>query len=251
MPNNITNVLEFDCSEERFREIAEYLRGGSTESLGHVDFNTLIPMPKSLDIEAGSRGEQGFQAYKKFIAEASRTKESKIPALEAKYKAKFEKDPETWELGKQYFENIRDYGAPNWYDWCCNHWNTKWNAYDCVPIDPSDKMLIFETAWDSVPPIVEALSRKFPDIEISYGWADEDIGYNVGRLSIKDGKVLSTEIYEGGSREAYEQAAAIMGDDLSEWGLVLSEDGKTYEYHEDDSFFPANKEEKSHSGDAR
>lgn len=251
MPNNITNLLEFDCSEEKFREIAEFLRGNSTEPLGHVDFNTLIPMPKTLDIEAGSRGEEGYREYKKFIAEASKLSKNKIPALEEKYKAKFEEDPAIWELGKQYFENIQNYGAPNWYDWCCSNWNTKWNAYDCIPIDPSDKLLCFETAWDGVPPIIEALSRKFPDTEIKYGWADEDIGYNVGSFTIKAGKVLSTEIYEGGSREAYEQAAEIMGEDLSEWGLQLSADGSTYEYHEDDPIIQESTTDKNRSGDAR
>lgn len=53
MPNHITNVLEFNCSDERFREIAEFLQGErKDEPLGVVDFNVLIPMPKPLMIEA-------------------------------------------------------------------------------------------------------------------------------------------------------------------------------------------------------
>ena len=48
MPNHITNILEFDCSPERFQQIAESLRSNPEEPLGQVDFNKLIPMPESL-----------------------------------------------------------------------------------------------------------------------------------------------------------------------------------------------------------
>ena len=34
-----------------------------------------------------------------------------------------------WELGKAAWRNIRDFGAPTWYDWCISNWGTKWNAY--------------------------------------------------------------------------------------------------------------------------
>lgn len=32
------------------------------------------------------------------------------------------------ELGKQYVENIKKYGYPQWYDWCVENWGTKWNV---------------------------------------------------------------------------------------------------------------------------
>ena len=42
MPNHITNVLEFECSEKRFVEIGEFLRGDREKNpFGHVDFNTV------------------------------------------------------------------------------------------------------------------------------------------------------------------------------------------------------------------
>ena len=31
-------------------------------------------------------------------------------------------------LGKQYNENINNYGYGDWYDWSVANWDTKWNA---------------------------------------------------------------------------------------------------------------------------
>ena len=251
MPNHITNVIEFDCSVERFKEIAKSLRSNPEEPLGQVDFNKLIPMPESLAIEAGSRGEAGYKAYKEFVVQSMPLDDASREHLEETFKARFKDDPETWELGKQYFQNIMQYGCPNWYDWCCEHWNTKWNAYDCARIEPSDKRLEFSTAWSSVPPIIEAISKKYPDVTMNYSWADEDIGYNVGRITIRNGEVLDENIPEGGTRAAYEMAADIRGDDLEDWGLTLSEDGSTYEWHDMDSFSEPENDHPSRSGEAR
>ena len=96
-----------------------------------------------------------------------------------------------------------------------------------------DDTLEFFTAWSSVPTILEALSRKYPDQTISYCWADEDIGSNVGEAVYKNGEMIDANIPEPGSREAYELASDIMGIDLADFDLYLSADKSTYEYHED------------------
>lgn len=74
--------------------------------------------------------------------------------------------------------------------------------------------MVFLTAWNSVPDIVAALSRKYPDQTITYRWADEDIGQNVGEMVFRDGKCIEQDILEGGSPAAYEMAAEIIGIEL-------------------------------------
>lgn len=71
--------------------------------------------------------------------------------------------------------------------------------------------------------------------DISYCWADEDIGSNVGEAVYKNGEMIDANIPEPGSREAYELASDIMGIDLADFDLYLSADKSTYEYHEDPS----------------
>lgn len=233
MPNHITNVIEFDCPPEQFVRIAESLKSDPSEPLGQVDFNKLIPMPASLDIEAGSRGETGYRAYREFVSKAKGLGPVETLKLEQQYKERFSTDPMIWELGKQYDSNIQKYGCPNWYDWCVDNWNTKWNAYECTPVEPADRRLEFLTAWAGVPPIVEAISNRCPSVTVRYAWADENIGYNVGKAVYENGKEIASDIPREGSKEAYEMAADILGGELSEWGLYLTPDGKTYEFMEE------------------
>ena len=251
MPNHVTNVLEFECTPERFRRIAESLRSNPDEPLGQVDFNTLIPMPESLAIEAGSRGEEGYRAYREF-AEAVRSLDGAgKEALEKAYEHRFRNDPGIWELGKQYYENKERYGATNWYGWCCEHWNTKWNAYECLAVSPEDRRLQFLTAWSPVPGIAEAISKKCPEAIITYRWADEDIGFNVGECVIQDGQCLEDRTPREGSREAFELAADIMGEDLADWGFTLSKDGSTYEWRDEEPVPERSGAAAARSGDAR
>ena len=62
MPNHVTNILEFDCSKERAKEILDFLRNDG-DIYGSIDFNKLFPMPQSLNIEAGSETDHGIEIY--------------------------------------------------------------------------------------------------------------------------------------------------------------------------------------------
>ena len=222
MPNHITNLISFGDQPEQVAAFHRMLQELRQEDgvYGSIDFNKLIPKPQALNIEAGIRTENGLAAYRRFIAGDITAKD-------------FKKDhPAEWALGRQAYENIRQYGSPTWYEWCNKNWGTKWNAYSCVELGKDDDTLEFFTAWSSVPTILEALSKKYPDQAISYRWADEDIGNNVGEAVYKNGERIDATIPEPGSREAYELASDIMGIDLEDFDLYLSEDKSTYEYHE-------------------
>lgn len=203
MPNHVTNCIDFDCSIERCREILEFLQV-KDKPLGSVDFNKLIPMPESLNIESSSRGEHGKQLYEMYLNETEKiSSEAERNEIHQKILSMCKDDPQMLELGKQYYENECLYGATNWYDWSIEHWGTKWNAYDWWETSPEDGFICFNTAWSAVPVLVQVLSEKYPDVNFSYSWADEDIGYNTGTMKFKNGKVTFKDIPEGGSRHAY------------------------------------------------
>lgn len=95
-----------------------------------------------------------------------------------------------------------------WSDWNRDSWGTKWNGYDST-VDLDGTRITFDTAWSHPEPVIVKLSEKFPDQEIEVQWADEDLGFNVGKYTIKNGKVLESDIPKGGSDEANEMAAQI------------------------------------------
>jgi hypothetical protein len=75
-------------------------------------------------------------------------------------------------------------GIPNWYDWNCENWGTKWNAYAQSIIEQDDDMLQlrFDTAWSPPTPVIEALrdliEKHFPeeqgyDTSVRGSWVEE------------------------------------------------------------------------------
>ena len=57
-----------------------------------------------------------------------------------------------------------------WYDWRCQNWDTKWDAYDVefVDEDPDQFEVTFNTAWSPPEAICSALREQYPDLAISW-----------------------------------------------------------------------------------
>ena len=93
------------------------------------DFNNIVPMPKELEGTTSPNPEP------------------------ASFEAK--------RLRKQY-------GDDNWYDWCCNNWDTKWNSCDATLSEDGDGLeYVFDTAWGPPIKVIEALREQYPDLTIS------------------------------------------------------------------------------------
>lgn len=83
-----------------------------------LDFNRIIPMPESLNIEAGSRTDNGLKAYKDFVyvytfAGTEQKDLLNIPKEkeETFLRARQDIRRDEWELGKTAFQNEQKYGA--------------------------------------------------------------------------------------------------------------------------------------------
>lgn len=235
MPNHVTNFIEFNCTDTKFVEIAEFVKR-EDGNLGSVDFNKLRPMPEELDIPSGTLGTNGLQLYKEYLAEIEGvTSKEKRDKIRSNYLNKSEDAPKALELGKKYYENIEKYGSPTWYEWCIREWGTKWNAYEYETwgFSMSVHKLGFCTAWSPVPNIVQLLSEKFPEVGMKYSWCDEDIGHNVGVLWFLGGQVENLFLPVDGSKDAFELSASIDGHSLAELGFKYNEETRTYEWDAD------------------
>ena len=70
----------------------------------------------------------------------------------------------------------------NWYEWHCEYWDTKWNAYDgYTKIGKTQITLVFSTAWSFPYSIAKKLEKLGYPLDLRY--ADETIGSNCGRLT--------------------------------------------------------------------
>lgn len=129
-----------------------------------------------------------------------------------------EDNPEQIELERKTEENIRKYGAGNWYDFCVSRWGTKW---DVDPYDPADVVIKnntiefgFDSAWSPPIGIYEALVDDGFEVEATY--YEPGMAY-VGRWYMGD-----DDCYEFGG-ETSKTVRDLIGDELDdEYGISES-----------------------------
>lgn len=265
MPNYITNIVEIHAKGKALKNILTALRRDG-DQYGSVDFNKLVPMPESLDLTKGSITDAAVRAYishlrdeivnhpdrpgslaevKRYVLAGEKiltgsfgvntsVSQYMSPSEAAMQADRHNMTVESFlELGKKYLDNQLTYGSATWYDWCVDHWGCKWNTEEGSLLkDDSDNILQFDTAWSAPRPFMEALSKAFPGTKFFHRWADEDIGYNVGQMTLYGGAVVSEKIPEGGSKEAYEMAFEILEIDPREHCLRYDAKEGTYVYDE-------------------
>jgi hypothetical protein len=80
--------------------------------------------------------------------------------------------------------------TPAWYEWRCQHWGTKWNAYLCyfVRQGPGEMDVGFRTAWSPALPILEEVARRFPMLTMQGSFRQEFYEF-AGNILISDGKL--------------------------------------------------------------
>lgn len=151
------------------------------------DFNKLILMPESLNMESGSIEDVAIEAVIRKIA-TRRYSFQMAPAVPIMSEEEFAKRTahlsmdDLCKRGLQYISNKVLYGATSWYDWCCDNWGTKWNAYDTEI--PGENLIVFTTAWSPPESVIAMLAERYPHDNIEHWWADEDIGRNIDPASI-------------------------------------------------------------------
>ena len=246
MPNHIENIITLKGNEKQIRETLEAIQNDDY-GLGTIDFNKIIPMPESLNIEAGSRTDRGIKAYSDFIdvyvfgkneEEALNAIQNISPENEKVFlKQRNDIKTDEWELGKSAWNNIQNYGFPTWYEWCISNWGTKWNAYGYDEnADYSENTdLWFQTAWSAPHPVIEKLSKMYPDITFEHEWADEDIGQNCGRKTYCNGE-CTEEYYPESQKDGIEFACRIWDYDPAELDLILNKAETEYINIENEKF---------------
>lgn len=161
MPNHISNIIrikalddDWKAEEKAFETLVSLMK---TED-SPFDFNVLIPYPETYRL-----------------------------LDEKRHEAEKQPDAKWSDLPKDGFNQ-------GGYEWCIEHWGTKWNAYD-IGFDYEE--VLFCTAWSTPNPIWAELSKRFPEMRLEIEYADEDRGSNCGKLAYLNGKLVLQEDMSG------------------------------------------------------
>lgn len=233
MPNHVLNKITIDTSnstytlEDILSKIAyneESFKKYCPEDIfnpliNSIDFNLIVPMPKSLEVKENTDSELAF----KYILNLKGTTTKEVKELikiwneysffeikDAKLTAtdlnKIKNNQAEYAItGLLIKNNIKKYGYPNWYGWRRDNWSTKWNAYEFYAGELTNQ-IIFYTA-DTMPlKIYKALAEMFPDVIFTYEWASEDIGSETGYAVVNNTKLLDCTVYNEYEKDSIEYA---------------------------------------------
>ena len=138
MPNHISNKLTLNCEAATAIKIISEIGGKYDDGSDRpIDFDKILPYPTAF-AEADSACEQ-------------------------------------WRLAnpdRPWNEVPKDGYNSGGYEWCVANWGTKWNAYSQERL--GDTEIYFETAWSTAVPIYDLLSKKYPELNFTVEYADED-----------------------------------------------------------------------------
>lgn len=211
MPNHVTNILTVKGNQEQVKEVINTLINQN----GEITFQKFSPMPEELSKVSSPVRIVSQEEYDETKSEL----EKKLANGEVVWQ---NTTPITEEMQKDYNSK---YGADNWYDWSVRNWGTKWDAYDGYKL--SDDTIWFLTAWATPFNAILTLSEKFPNVNISVEYADENMGCNVGYYEFEGGKLCAEDILENNSEQAIKKSIEILGDEeyyLTEYIYDMSQD---------------------------
>lgn len=262
MPNWVTAKLT--VNGDNSEKIIKSLLTKNEDKELNFDFNKIKPMPKELQITSGTTTDRAVELYLTsinpdidYVGEHKVTRQvlqnitnltnslknftkfrNDLPKDEIeKLLQKFENDglsteKQIIEYGRKAVNNVMKHNAMDWYDWSINNWGTKWNACQTVYDENTPSEICFETAWSDVRGLICELSKKYPENIFNYDYSEEQIGINTGTASFQNGKIIKDIEYLDQSKEAYELAFELWGQDLKE-DFKFNEKKNTYEYIDD------------------
>lgn len=189
------------------------------------DFNKIVPMPAALeDYNPCHNITTAIEA--KYNTRLSDSPLLAIMQQRSRQEIDFKFNEGQQAMFDRGCKNYEETGYIYWYDWACDNWGTKWNAYSCEQLE--DNVFVFETAWAGVPALIAKMAKEFPSIKITYEYSDEDTGNNCGIYQFNGDSVIGGKL-ENESNAAYELAFKLRPDRRESY--ILTQNG--YKYNEE------------------
>lgn len=194
MANDVINIVTILGDSSIVQEVMRVL----VDKNKQVSFNNFVPMPDEIRTTSSPSRIVEKHVFDNYILSVFSGTVSPID---------LRNPPITDDMA---FALLNKYGVDNWRDWSKLNWGTPQNALETTII--SHNKVKFFTDDNCPYEALNSLSKLFPTIKIKLQWADEDLGYNVGEMFIKDGVVIESTAPKNGSFEAFEMAISITDD---------------------------------------
>jgi hypothetical protein len=113
------------------------------------------------------------------------------------------------------------YGSEDWYDWQCNNWGTKWDAFDIdfdIDIENNDVSYNFNTAWSPITHFLQNIATKYPLLTFELYYEEPGAGF-CGDFEVEGGEITNDD-----EREFVDRRCCSCGEDCEE-GEELNEYG--------------------------
>ena len=156
MPNNTFNRLYITGESKHVQKVIDDVVVNNC-----IDFNKIIPCPEPLMADDNCLAYNDAAKYYLHTGEIPKQSGNK-PF----------NDQEKQQI-LQVASNVVKYGYFSWYDWCVEHWDTKWNAYReccCYTIALTNYktcgIIEFHTAWAPPIKVINALRLLYPDVNV-------------------------------------------------------------------------------------
>lgn len=202
MPYYVKNVIELK-GIANMPIFTSTIRDKDKKELVCFDFDKLIPMPESLDIEAGTIETVAIDAFLRNTEDYHYAGKVRLALTDEQYRQRLvncgRTEEELIKLGSQYIFNKLNYGHRTWHDWRWYNWGSKSKGYNVEFFGPD--MIGFYTLNGQPTQIFLKLIELNPDTDFECWWAGEEYGHRTGHISNRDGVTIMME-YEDCSDEA-------------------------------------------------
>lgn len=206
MPNHCTNKVTVSGPIEDLQKFINdhieketYVDEEGKTHLLPFSFNTVVPMPESLDVEESSEKDDAIDCYynegkqllkRQYIIDLGLKTSRDLIAW-----ADIEKPAWAVLADKVNFNN-KTYGHSTWYSWRLHHWGTKWDCYDVyLPFEKSIQVrgknpkkgkfqIVFDTAWSPPNPIFQELAFKYKTLTFKNNWTEEGGGHDINVFKV-------------------------------------------------------------------
>lgn len=200
MPNHITNILTIKGDMVDVANCLSFISNKYEDGKPQpIDFNKIIPRPKSLDITSGSNVDKAIaiinndkKYFENMLSYPWVQNEGLKSAKQVRDYLLKTLSQQDLDEGRAAINNIKKHGHKDWYSWSNAKWGTKWNAYDQMVIEFGT--IQFDTAWSTPFPVMQALAQKFPNLCFEVKFADEDLGSNCGAYKFENGQLTGEYI---------------------------------------------------------